>query len=200
VYLTEWNRATFISGDLAANEQVSADFLRLSLLDVDAWNRMPGNHNIRAMGWFVNDSDGGWQEYSLKWWQSQGNPEGHPGDLWTALMAGAELPAGLSGTRPITDYNSDGVVNSGDWKAWQANFGQTGTNYADGNRDGVVNALDYIRWRKSLSTAGGGASLPSVPEPGVGTLALIALAIARGRRKRRGNARSSSEIRISRRG
>jgi hypothetical protein len=175
VYLTEWNRATSTSGDLAANEQVSADFLRESLLDVDSWNRFPGNHNIRSLAWFVNEGYGGWQEYSLEWWKAQGNPEGHPGDLWTALMGSSQLAAGLAGTRPIADYNSDGVISTGDWLAWQSNFGQSGVNYADGNRNGVVDAADYVVWRKSLSAAGGGGHVIAAPEPGAATLLLAAL-------------------------
>jgi len=176
VYLTEWNRATATTGDLAANEQISADFLRLSMLDVDAWNRFPGNHNIRSMAWFVNEGYGGWQEYSLEWWRTQGNPEGHPGDLWTALMSGSQLPAGLTGTRPLTDYNSDGVVGTDDWVAWQTNFNRNGASYADGNRNGIVDAADYVLWRRSLSAAGGGSQVVEVPEAGTAHLAAAGLA------------------------
>ncbi|HEX5472583.1 MAG TPA: hypothetical protein VFW73_11890 [Lacipirellulaceae bacterium] len=100
-YITEWNRATSTSGDLAANEQVSADFLAQSLLDVNAWNQTPGNHNIRGMAWFAYNKDyGDWNQYSIEWWQTQGNPVGSSGDLWTALMNSSSLPAGLVGTRP----------------------------------------------------------------------------------------------------
>ncbi|MEX2309336.1 MAG: glycosyl hydrolase [Pirellulales bacterium] len=164
VYLTEWNRATATSGNLAANEQVSADFLRQSLVDVDHWNRIPGNHNIRSMAWFVNEGYGGWQEFSLEWWRSQGNPEGHAGDLWTALLGSADLPAGFAGTRPLTDYNSDGLLDNNDWIAWRNNFGRTAWVYADGNRNGFVDAADYVLWRKSLQ-AGGGSPAVGVPEP-----------------------------------
>ena len=66
VYLTEWNRLTTITGNLSANEQVSADFLRQALQDVDTWNRTPGNHNIRSLAWFVGDGRGGWEEYSIE--------------------------------------------------------------------------------------------------------------------------------------
>jgi len=164
IYLTEWNRATSTTGDLAANEQVSADFLRQSVLDVDAWNRIPGNHNIRSMAWFVNEGHGGWNEYSLKWWKSQGNPPGHPGDLWTALIESHDPQAGLAGTRPITDYNSDGVISHDDWIAWRTNFGLANWIYADGNRNGWVDAPDFVLWRKSMLPASGNGALIAVPE------------------------------------
>jgi hypothetical protein len=167
VYITEWNRATSTSGNLAANEQVTADFLRMSLLDVDAWNRMPGDHNIRSLTWFVYNKDYGdaWNQYSLEWWQSQGNPVGDDGDLWTALMNGSSLLAGLVGTRPAADYNGDGVVTDADFEAWAANFGRNDWVYADGNRDGLVDASDYVLWRKSTAGFAAG-TLISVPECG----------------------------------
>jgi hypothetical protein len=100
VYLTEWNRATGASGNLAANEQVTADFIRGAMADVNSWNQTPGHHNIVAMTWFVNEQGGGgWNQYSLEHWKSQGNPIGHPGDLWTAFMEGSQYPAGVKGTR-----------------------------------------------------------------------------------------------------
>jgi Glycosyl hydrolase catalytic core len=165
VYITEWNRATATTGDLAANEQVSADFLRRSLADVDVWNRTPGNQNIRGMAWFVNNQDyGGWQEYSLEWWRTRGNPNGHPGDLWTALMSASELKAGVTGTRPQADYSSDGAIDGQDWAAWRAAFGRSAWPFADGNRDGVVDAADYVIWRRAVS-AGTAATAIGVPEP-----------------------------------
>jgi hypothetical protein len=176
VYLTEWNRSTSTSGDLAANEQVSADFLRLSLIDVDTWNRTPGNHNIRSLGWFVYNKDYGdaWNQYSIEWWRSQGNPEGHPGDLWTALMNSSGLQAGLVGTRPAADYDTDGMVSTDDYDAWQSNFGRTDWPFADGSHNGQVDAADYALWRKLLAESGAGSALVPVPEPTTATLLLIA--------------------------
>ena len=190
VYITEWNRATATTGNLAANEQVSADFLRLALLDVDAWNRRPGNHNIRSLGWFIHNKDyGDWNQYSLEWWQSQGNPVGHAGDLWTALIASSSLPAGLAGTRPVADYNGDGAVASDDYAAWRSNFGRTDWIYADGNRNGVVDAADYVLWRKSVAGQGTGAAMVQVPEPTTAVLFFVgvvgATATVRTRRPRR---------------
>jgi hypothetical protein len=183
VYLTEWNRATSTTGNLTANEQVSADFLRQAILDVDAWNRIPGNHNIRSMAWYVNDGRGGWEEYSLLWWRSRGNPDGHPGDLWTALMDSSGPGAGVAGTRPITDYNSDGAVNANDWIAWREHFGRTDWIFADGNRNGIVDAADYVLWRKSMGSPAAPTLLP-VPEPstvGLLTVAAILAALVRHR-------------------
>jgi len=61
VYITEWNRSTPTTRNLAADEQVSADFLRQSLADVDVWNRTPGNHNIVSLGWFIYNNAPGWE-------------------------------------------------------------------------------------------------------------------------------------------
>jgi hypothetical protein len=182
VYLTEWNRATSTSGDLAANEQVSADFLRGSLADVDTWNRTPGNHNIRALAWFVNEGYGGWQEYSLEYWRSQGNPQGHPGDLWTALMSSNQLQAGLVGSRPAADYDGDGEVDNDDLVAWRANFGRADWPFADGNHNGVVDAADYVVWRKSMAAQAAAAAL-TVPELGTAWLLLIGMASMYSRRR-----------------
>jgi hypothetical protein len=114
VYLTEWNRATSLVGDLAANEQTTADFIRGAMADVNAWNHTPGAHNIVAMTWFVGEEGGGgWNQYSLEYWQSAGNPPGHAGDLWTALMAGAQYPAGLHGTRPVPEPASAILASAG---------------------------------------------------------------------------------------
>jgi hypothetical protein len=176
VYITEWNRATSTTGDLAANEQVSADFLRLSLVDVDAWNRTPGNHNIRGMAWFVYNQDyGGWQEYSLEWWRTRGNSVGHPGDLTTALIESSHIQAGMTGTRPQGDYNSDGAVDSGDWSAWRAAFGRTNWPFADGNRNGIVDAADYVLWRGAIA-AGNTSGAAGIPEPS--TIILSSFCIA----------------------
>jgi hypothetical protein len=105
VYVTEWNRATATTGNLAANEQVTADFLAQSLVDVDNWNHTPGKHNIRALAWFIFNKDYGsdWNTYSIEWWQTQGNPAGSAGDLWTALMSESGLSAGVLGTRAVPE-------------------------------------------------------------------------------------------------
>jgi hypothetical protein len=168
VYLTEWNRYTPPLEDPAANatnEQISAAFLRGAMVNVDQWNRIPGNHNIRSMSWFVYNDDPGttWDGYSLEWWRTRGNPEGHPGDLWTALIGSNQLQAGLVGSRPKADYNGDGDVDQDDFLSWRANFKRTDWPYADGNRNGIVDAGDYVVWRKSMAAQAAAAAL-SVPE------------------------------------
>jgi Dockerin type I domain len=70
------------------------------------------------------------------------------------------------------DYNSDGVVDAGDYDVWRKNAGLTGgATYAkgDGNRDGNVTSADYEIWRSHFGeTASGfglGDGLAAVPEP-----------------------------------
>jgi hypothetical protein len=163
VYITEWNRWTSTTGDQAADEQISADFLRQSLTDVDVWNRTPGDHNIVSLAWFIYDNVPGWENYSIEWWRTHGNPEGQPGDLWTAMSDSSNLLAGMRGTRPTADYNADGFVNSSDYTAWRIAFGRSAYPYADGNHNNVVDAGDYVIWRKTRS-AGAGTVIGNVPE------------------------------------
>ena len=113
VYLTEWDRyANPLASDASAQEAASADFVRQGFAALNLWNRIPGNHNVVAMNWFVYDPQdpqgtppgaGQWDGYSLKYWQNAGNPPGSSGDLYTAFhqQAAAHLAAGLSGTRPL---------------------------------------------------------------------------------------------------
>ena len=173
VYLTEGNRSTNTTGNPAANEQVTADFIRGALADVHAWNQTPGNHNIVAMTWFVqNQHYGGWQQYSLDYWKTQGNPVGHPGDLWTALLEGAQYPAGLKGTRPlpsgadIGDFNEDGRVDGADFLQWQ-------------RAGGTPAALEL--WRTNF---GVGSPALAVPEPAAAALGVTAAGLGRWRRRR----------------
>lgn len=166
VYMTEWNRATSTTGDLAANEQTSANFLRRSLINVDQWNRTLGNHNIVSLAWFVSDSrGGGWEQYGLEWWKNHGNPVGHQHDLSTALMQSSGLAAGMAGTRSLADFNVDAVVNAADYAAWVNAYGST--NYAlalrNPNISDPINGGDYVVWRKFASAGGG--SQANVPEP-----------------------------------
>jgi hypothetical protein len=59
------------------------------------------------------------------------------------------------------DYNSDNLVNDGDYLLWKASYGSVDDLRADGNHDGRVNAADYTIWRNNLSTGGGGAASSS---------------------------------------
>ncbi|GMU24656.1 MAG: hypothetical protein AMXMBFR13_47300 [Phycisphaerae bacterium] len=96
VYMTEWNR--YSAPGNAAQEAAAAQFCRDAFADVHAWNTTPGKHNIVCMAWFVYASNG-WDGYSIQYWRNQGNPAGHPGDLYTAFQETVDLryPAGAIG-------------------------------------------------------------------------------------------------------
>ncbi|MCG8511301.1 MAG: Ig-like domain-containing protein, partial [Rhodospirillales bacterium] len=69
------------------------------------------------------------------------------GELATAQFSNVSIPSlpTLAG-----DYNLDGVVDTDDYMVWRNNFGQTGTNPADGNNNGIVDSADYTIWRDNL--------------------------------------------------
>lgn len=156
VYLTEWARATSTSGNLPANEAETAAFIRGSLEAVDAWNKTPDRHNIVSMSWFVQNSDyGGWQEYSLEHWQQLGHPPGDQRDLWTALLSGADYPAGVDGTRmptsgpAIGDFDGDRLVAGRDFLTWQRGYAiRRGVvpERGDANADGKIDHEDLAAW------------------------------------------------------
>lgn len=64
------------------------------------------------------------------------------------------------------DYNSDGVVDGGDFTKWKADMGKwvAKGGGADGNGDGVVDAADYVYLRNVMTPSGASIAL-SVPEP-----------------------------------
>lgn len=108
LYITEFNRfADPNAADPAAEEAVSAQFVRDAYKFLDRWNRTPGNHNIVTATWFVYDADqtagGGWNGYSIEYWKTHGKPAGDPGDLYTAFSQTVDLnyKAGTAGTRPL---------------------------------------------------------------------------------------------------
>jgi mannan endo-1,4-beta-mannosidase len=76
------------------------------------------------------------------------------------------------------DYNGDGAVNTADYTVWRNSLGETGNGLAaDGNGDGKIDAGDYVVWKLYFGeSTGGGAQ--AVPEPGTGSLMLIALLLA----------------------
>jgi hypothetical protein len=88
------------------------------------------------------------------------------------------------------DYNSDGVVDAGDYVVWQKNLGLTGgATYAngDGDRDGNVTLADYNIWRSHFgqTASGSGTELAiAVPEPTALALAVIGICLV-GRRPTR---------------
>lgn len=114
------------------------------------------------------------------------NPWDRVPTYWTALV---EAVATIN-----ADYNSDGVVDAGDYSVWRDSFGLRGKSLAaDGNGDGVVDDKDYAHWRNYFgATAGGGAggaaTMRSVaaPEPGsVGLVTIVAAIVAMAARTRR---------------
>jgi len=90
------------------------------------------------------------------------------------------------------DFNGDGVVDGGDFLAWQRGFGTIGgveLEHGDANDDGQVDAADLNAWSAAFGT---GATPPNVsspatavPEPATVSLgvsaALFVVAIARRR-------------------
>lgn len=113
IYVTEWNRyADPNAADPAAEEAAAAEFARGAFEVVDRWNRTPGNQNIKNLNWFVYDSgdrnnsaEAAWAGYSLKYWETAGNPVGSEGDLYTAYreMVERQFAAGLDGSRPLPE-------------------------------------------------------------------------------------------------
>ena len=192
VYMTEWNRATSSAGDPALAEAVSAEFLRLAVQGVDTWNKGDGHHNIKGMTWFVGNQDyGGWDQYSLEYWKSLGNPVGHPGDLWTAMMDSLSYPAGISGTYHTPqhgDADGDFDVDLHDFNIIALNYGTNtalGPAGGDLNNDGTVNNTDYLILKAFFGT-GVDADIQAppltIPEPGsTGGLLMLSLLGARRR-------------------
>lgn len=194
VYITEWARSTNTAGNLAANEAITADFIRGALADVHQWNITPGNHNIVSLSWFVGNADyGGWSEYSLEHWQQMGNPPGHPDDLLTALQESSSYPAGLKGTRPLPmgpevgDFNEDGRTDGIDFLILQRGFGlgvPALPSQGDTNDDGVVDSADLQTWELNYGQVGQqSTSTQFVPEPSSVALQLLAASLILGSRR-----------------
>jgi hypothetical protein len=106
IYVTEFNR--FANPGDAAEEAAAADFVRGAYKVIDDYNRVPGNHNVVSMSWFVYDNDsygggGAWDGYSIEYWKNHGNPAGHAGDLFTAVQQTADrrYKAGVAGSRAM---------------------------------------------------------------------------------------------------
>jgi hypothetical protein len=87
------------------------------------------------------------------------------------------------------DFNGNGIVDAADYVVWRDHFPTTGSGTqptGDANGDTNVDQTDYDLWRASFGAnlSLGGAS-GAVPEPGSGTLCLLAamgaLALARRR-------------------
>jgi hypothetical protein len=72
------------------------------------------------------------------------------------------------------DYNSDGIVDMGDFVMWSKTFGSSTDLRADGNGDRVINDADFDVWQTNFGATygGGGSGLVGVPEPSTLTLVL----------------------------
>jgi hypothetical protein len=149
VYMTEWNR--YATPGNAAEEAAAAQFCRDAFADVHAWNQDPCNHNIISMTWFVYDADqqagGGWNGHSIEYWRTNGNPLGHPGNLFTAFEETVDLryPAGAvgtpgGGTGGMTDTQPGGSnVAPGSAQILTSSFNQA-SQTGDKAIDGVISA------------------------------------------------------------
>ena len=75
------------------------------------------------------------------------------------------------------DANLDGVVDGGDFLAWQRGFGKAAPSLTDGdfNGDGVVDGSDLTIWRGAFGAAGT-VAVAAVPECNSIALAMIGAA------------------------
>ena len=90
---------------------------------------------------------------------------------------------------PEADFNHDGIVDSGDFDAWQTGFGMTDSaSHGDGDADGDgdVDGGDFIIWQRQFGVATDSQGNTAVPEPASITLLLTItfLALARCRVRR----------------
>ncbi len=83
----------------------------------------------------------------------------------------------------VGDYNSNDVVDAGDYVVWRETLGQMDDGnglHADGDQNGFVDALDYLVWRKNFGRTPAGSSATAanetVPEPATIVLLLFAAA------------------------
>lgn len=105
------------------------------------------------------------------------------------LSNAVQLSVKSLGISVASDFNSDGVVNSGDLNVWKQGFGDAGDRaQGDADSDGFITGSDFLEWQRQL---GGGATLGSasaVPEPTTLALAaawLVPFASRRARRRLR---------------
>jgi hypothetical protein len=102
-------------------------------------------------------------------------------DDWQSLAGGAIRTwydgVGYRFVAPLLpgDYNSDGVVDSGDFTVWRDHLGDSDLqpfSLADGDGDGQITSLDYQIWRANFGrqssphSSVANTGLQAVPEPG----------------------------------
>jgi hypothetical protein len=100
-------------------------------------------------------------------------------NVWVGTAADFfALPSAAMG-----DFNADGMIDTADYLVWRKTLGQTGTLLAaDGSGNGVVDVDDFGVWQSNFGQAvgsgSGGVSGPqsAVPEPGGGSIAILAIA------------------------
>jgi hypothetical protein len=114
-----------------------------------------------------------------------------PNRLMWDLDIGANQVALNVVPAPPGDYNTDGIVDAGDYIVWRGALGQSGSGLAaDGNGDGVVDSADYNHWRANFGqVVGGAASSPigvatSVPEPSTAAMLILGAVVVVQRMRR----------------
>jgi serralysin len=103
------------------------------------------------------------------------------------LANAVQLSVNSLGISVASDFNSDGVVDSGDLNVWKQGFGQAAArNQGDADGDGFVTGSDFLLWQRQFAGGGGAASsAAAVPEPAAWALAIVALAPFAARLRRR---------------
>lgn len=104
----------------------------------------------------------------------------------------AQNYAAVAALPASADFDADGQVSGSDLLIWQRGFGSDG-GFSGGDADGsgLVDGLDLVTWQAQYGTLGGGAgqAVTSVPSPGGGTIATLAVAsVWAAVRRRRGAA------------
>ncbi|MBX3435271.1 MAG: hypothetical protein KF847_18280 [Pirellulales bacterium] len=83
------------------------------------------------------------------------------------------------------DMNGDGMVDGGDFLAWQRALGLPNGNSGDADGDGIATPIDLAIWNANYGIAAAGPTYAAVPEPAAGGLAMCAAGAALLRTRRR---------------
>jgi autotransporter-associated beta strand protein len=127
------------------------------------------------------------------------NGVSQPVGTWGATGSGAQFTSSLiTGTGwlqvstyipsfLIGDYDSDGVVDGGDYVVWRRNVGLSTIANRDPANTGPVGTADFNSWRShigQIAGAGAGSSLAAVPEPASLMTVVVLMALLTLRRQR----------------
>jgi hypothetical protein len=95
------------------------------------------------------------------------------------------------------DYNSDGIVDMGDFVMWSKTFGSSTDLRADGNGDLIINEQDFVVWRSNFGATygGSGSGLVGVPEPSTLTCLVVTALCGYLRRRTRTRSGATAEAR-----